>query len=315
MQGTSTASYIRALPTAGNLYLGYGSTNNVLINSSGLDVYGQSANSGNVLTLYNSSLSSGYGGTVNNNTGIVLGNASYTLGTIVATDTTASQGAYLSNMSFNVQGGNGTSNSTGITIRGVGGQAYVGINGKPTPAYALDVNGPINSNSSGSNSFMAYTNGSIFYGMGTIPSALCFSANLALGTTTPQMVLTSSGYVGIGKTNPAYALDVAGTVNATSFNSGSDYRIKEDVVTLDDSFTVDKLRPVTYNNTKLKKQDIGLIAHELQEVYPFLVNGEKDGENLQSVNYSGLIGILIKEIQELKKEVKMLKENFTPLKI
>ena len=56
------------------------------------------------------------------------------------------------------------------------------------------------------------------------------------------------------------------------------------------------MRPVTYNNISLDKQDIGLIAHELQEIYPFLVNGEKDGENFQSVNYTGLIGILIKEI-------------------
>ena len=105
---------------------------------------------------------------------------------------------------------------------------------------------------------------------------------------------------------PTYSLNVNGAVNATSYNTTSDYRIKKDVVTLDDSFTVDKLRPVTYNNTKLDKQDIGLIAHELQKVYPFLVNEEKDGENYQTVNYTGLIGILIKEIQELKERVKKL---------
>jgi hypothetical protein len=106
-----------------------------------------------------------------------------------------------------------------------------------------------------------------------------------------------------------YSLNVNGQVNATSYNSASDYRIKKDVVTLDETFTVDKLRPVTYNNTKLDKQDIGLIAHELQEIYPFLVNGEKDGEHFQSVNYTGLIGILIKEIQDLKERVKKLEEK------
>jgi hypothetical protein len=114
------------------------------------------------------------------------------------------------------------------------------------------------------------------------------------------------GSVGINNINPQFPLDVTGIVNATSYNSASDYRIKKDVIPLDEKFTVDKLRPVTYNNTKLDKQDIGLIAHELQEVYPFLVNGEKDGENLQSVNYTGLIAILIKEIQELKERVKKL---------
>ena len=70
------------------------------------------------------------------------------------------------------------------------------------------------------------------------------------------------------------------------------------------------MRPVTYNNTQLKKQDIGLIAHELQEVYPELVTGEKDGEEMQSVNYIGLIPILINEIKMLKKELSDLKKDF-----
>jgi hypothetical protein len=52
-----------------------------------------------------------------------------------------------------------------------------------------------------------------------------------------------------------------------------------------------------------------LIAHEVQEYYPFLVEGEKDGEQTQTVNYIGLIGVLIKEIQELKREMKELKQQ------
>ena len=125
---------------------------------------------------------------------------------------------------------------------------------------------------------------------------------------TNGIIVYDNGCVGIGGGGgyPATALQVNGTVTATSYNSTSDYRIKKDVVTLDETFTVDKLRPVTYNNTKMEKQDIGLIAHELEEIYPFLVNGEKDGENFQTVNYTGLIGILIKEIQELKERVKKL---------
>jgi cytoskeletal protein CcmA (bactofilin family) len=122
----------------------------------------------------------------------------------------------------------------------------------------------------------------------------------------PYSTSVSPANVGIGTFTPQFPLDVTGIVNATSYKSASDYRIKKDVIPLDDSFTVDKLRPVTYNNTKLDKQDIGLIAHELQEIYPFLVNGEKDGEHFQSVNYTGLIGILIKEIQDLKERVKKL---------
>jgi hypothetical protein len=113
----------------------------------------------------------------------------------------------------------------------------------------------------------------------------------------------------------AYKLQAGGVVAGTSFFNTSDYRIKENVKTLDNSFNVDQLRPVTYNNKEIEgKQDIGLIAHELQEVFPFLVLGEKDGEHFQTVNYTGLIGILIKEIQELKSEVKILKNEVKNLK-
>ena len=68
-----------------------------------------------------------------------------------------------------------------------------------------------------------------------------------------------------------------------------------------DNYNTDNLRPVIYTYTPTEKVNIGLIAHELQEYYPFLVEGEKDSEHYQSINYLGLIGLLIKEIQELKK--------------
>jgi len=123
-----------------------------------------------------------------------------------------------------------------------------------------------------------------------------------------------NGYVGINTLYPNYTLDVNGSVNATSYNSSSDYRIKENVAQLDSKFVVDNLNPVTYLNNNLGKQDIGLIAHELQEIFPELVNGEKDGEQFQSVNYIGLIPILIKEIQELKKEIKLVKTELNELK-
>jgi hypothetical protein len=124
-------------------------------------------------------------------------------------------------------------------------------------------------------------------------------------------------YVGIGGVyNPSsgYVLEVdgsanfIGTVNAASYNTSSDYRIKENITQLDSTFIVDNLNPVTYLNNKLGKQDIGLIAHELQEIYPELVHGMKDGEQLQSVNYIGLIPILIKEVKMLKERVKILEE-------
>jgi hypothetical protein len=116
--------------------------------------------------------------------------------------------------------------------------------------------------------------------------------------------------INIGNTrNNTSSVSIGGACNATSFNTASDYRIKEDIKNLNDSFNVDKLRPVTYKNKNTKKQDIGFIAHELQEEFPYLASGEKDGEQMQSLNYIGLIGVLVKEIQDLKKRVHILENK------
>ena len=59
----------------------------------------------------------------------------------------------------------------------------------------------------------------------------------------------------------------------------------------------------------MEKQDFGVIAHELQEQLPFFSHGEKDGEHHQSVNYNGLIGLLLNEVQQLKKRVQELEQS------
>jgi hypothetical protein len=61
--------------------------------------------------------------------------------------------------------------------------------------------------------------------------------------------------------------------------------------------------------TLLNKEQYGLIAHELQQYYPDLVFGEKDGPDLQRVNYTGLIAILINEIIRLKQEFTELEKK------
>jgi len=105
------------------------------------------------------------------------------------------------------------------------------------------------------------------------------------------------------------SLNVAGTTKSLYFVSGSDYRIKTDVKPLDNTFKIDQLNPVTYTNKLSGKQDTGFIAHEVQEIFPHLVTGEKDGEQTQTLNYQGLIAILTREIQELKKRVEILEKK------
>ena len=93
---------------------------------------------------------------------------------------------------------------------------------------------------------------------------------------------------------------------ATKFFSTSDYRIKQNVTSLGDSYSIEHLRPVRYFNSQTQSNDYGFIAHELQAELPDLVAGQKDGDTLQSINYNGLIPILIKEVQQHKQLITQL---------
>ena len=103
-------------------------------------------------------------------------------------------------------------------------------------------------------------------------------------------------------------LTVNGTINGTVIPP-SDYRIKDIIEPLNASYSVDNLKPIKYFNKKSKKEEIGFLAHEVQQSFPCLVTGEKDGPDIQTLNYVGLIGVLVQEIQQLKADVAELKKN------
>jgi sugar lactone lactonase YvrE len=124
----------------------------------------------------------------------------------------------------------------------------------------------------------------------------------------------NGGYVGIGLNNPQYILDVSGTIQCVNVTTTSDYRLKSDIVPLDDSYSVDQLNPVTYTMSSSKKPNIGFIAHEVQECFPELVEGEKDGKHYQSLYMSQMIPILVKEIQRLKADNTQLKSDVRYMK-
>ena len=108
-------------------------------------------------------------------------------------------------------------------------------------------------------------------------------------------------------------MQVNGSLQATTVSTLSDIRIKSNVQPLSPDMTVDALRPVTYFNNQTQRPDMGLIAHEVQAVYPMLVTGSSDSDTMQSINYQGLIPVLIQEIQQLKRDIQQLKETVRPL--
>jgi hypothetical protein len=124
----------------------------------------------------------------------------------------------------------------------------------------------------------------------------------------------SNGTVGVGLSTPdiSYALDVSGVIKTLGINNVSDYRIKDNITTLSTTPnipTLDNLRPVMYYNRLLQKQEYGFIAHEVQEVFPDLVVGNKDAENYQTINYIPMFALLVNEVKEMKREIAELRSK------
>jgi hypothetical protein len=101
----------------------------------------------------------------------------------------------------------------------------------------------------------------------------------------------------------------------TAYVVTSDYRLKEDFKILNGLEKVLAIKTYDYKWKNSDDRMDGVIAHELAEVLPYSVYGEKDAvdENgkikAQGVDYSKIVPILIKSIQELKAEIDELKNK------
>ena len=138
------------------------------------------------------------------------------------------------------------------------------------------------------------------------------NSNVLSPFTTADYVVIGSTAAGLtGKFQVTGDVYISGTCIAQQFNAWSDYRIKENIVSIDlSTYSIDTLKPVIYNHKTDGSTNIGFLAHEVQEYFPFLVSGSKGGLETQSINYIGLIALLTKEIQELKKRVSQLEKNW-----
>jgi hypothetical protein len=108
--------------------------------------------------------------------------------------------------------------------------------------------------------------------------------------------------------------NVSVTSSSTAYNTSSDYRLKENIAPMTGALaTVQALKPVTYNWKVDGSNGQGFIAHELAEVVPDCVTGEKDAVDedgnpvYQGIDTSFLVATLVAAIQELKAEVDLLK--------
>jgi hypothetical protein len=139
---------------------------------------------------------------------------------------------------------------------------------------------------------------------------LAFNYANSSGTTTEGFRLNNSGNVGIGTTSPTQRLQVAGniaasgTVSASGTTLTSDARLKSNIVNLSQGLSkIMQLNPVNYDkkealDSATTVNENGFIAQELQKIMPELVSEGKDKDKLLSVNYTAIIPVLTKAVQE-----------------
>ena len=103
------------------------------------------------------------------------------------------------------------------------------------------------------------------------------------------------------------SISTSGTI--TSFNITSDYRLKQDLKPIKGLEIVNKIKVYDYEWIADGTRMDGVLAHELQEVLPYAVMGVKDGEQMQSVDYSKIVPVMVQAIKDLKTELDILKNK------
>lgn len=99
------------------------------------------------------------------------------------------------------------------------------------------------------------------------------------------------------------------TTVMTSYNVTSDYRLKEDLKPINGLDIVNKIKVYDYKWKADNSRMDGVLAHELAEVLPYAVTGEKDGEQMQGVDYSKIVPVLIQAIKDQQVQIEQLKNK------
>ena len=132
---------------------------------------------------------------------------------------------------------------------------------------------------------------------------------------------SASGYVSINRNgdgtriqfnnsgNTRGTITVTGTT--TAYNTSSDRRLKSNIQdAASASAKIDAMKVRQFDWTEDgKHQDYGMIAQELQSIEPLAVSGSEDSNKMMGVDYSILVPMLIKEIQELRSRVAALEAS------
>jgi hypothetical protein len=131
-------------------------------------------------------------------------------------------------------------------------------------------------------------------------------------TSLGNSIIYDNGNIGIGTTSPSYKLDVSGDVRASAFYYSSDINLKTNIKPLENSLAkILQLQGFSFNWKENQEPSIGLLAQEVEKIFPELVSG-KDGS--KTVDYGKLVPVLIEAIKEQQREIEKLKLEIEKIK-
>ena len=97
------------------------------------------------------------------------------------------------------------------------------------------------------------------------------------------------------------------TIQGTLYET-SDASLKKDINTIISPLEItNNLRGVNFKWIKNNKQSMGMIAQEVEEVIPYLV--QSDATDTKTINYTAMIGLLIESIKELDAKIVRLEKK------
>jgi hypothetical protein len=199
----------------------------------------------------------------------------------------------------------------GTTVGSIGSNATGG-----TPVFDISANsssGIMRMLTSGSERMRIDSSGNLLVGT---PSARTGTNSLTFEPSNSFFMMRAAGtgtlsqvaFVRDTAGTPAQVGDIATTGTATSYNTSSDQRLKENIADADDAGSkIDAIQVRQYDwKADGSHQDYGMVAQELLEVAPEAVSVPEDSEQMMGVDYSKLVPMLIKEIQSLRNRVAQL---------
>lgn len=130
------------------------------------------------------------------------------------------------------------------------------------------------------------------------------------------ITISSTNNVGIGSTIPTSNfvvtgnVTISGVVTATDYNSTSDIALKQNIHKIENSISkIIEIDGVSFNWKETNKPSMGVIAQNIEKVFPELVNGEDP----KTVNYNGIIGVLIEAVKEQQIQINNLEDRINKL--